>query len=94
MVSTRLPHLPLRMQEHSRRALFFAERLEALGLKIIYPGLKSHPQHEVLLRISNVGYGSGGIFCVDLGDRERANAFLHFLQNEAQFGFMVRVMVL
>ncbi|GJP31056.1 hypothetical protein CLOM_g8194 [Closterium sp. NIES-68] len=52
-LSARLPHLPLRMREHGRRALLFASRLHALGLPVSYPGLPSHPQAPVLARISN-----------------------------------------
>ncbi|CAI5515383.1 unnamed protein product [Closterium sp. Naga37s-1] len=52
-LSARLPHLPLRMREHGRRALLFASRLHALGLPVCYPGLPSHPQAHVLARISN-----------------------------------------
>ncbi|CAI7780620.1 unnamed protein product [Closterium sp. NIES-53] len=52
-LSARLPHLPLRMREHGRRALLFASRMHALGLPVCYPGLPSHPQAHVLARISN-----------------------------------------
>ena len=43
-ISMRIPHLGLRMAEHSRRARHFAERLEALGLEVVYPGLAAHPR--------------------------------------------------
>jgi methionine-gamma-lyase len=84
----RLPHLPLRVAEHSRRALVLAQRLEALGLPVVYPGLPSHPQHELLARLSNPGFGFGGLFTLDLGTRERAYRFMNLLQNEHRFGFM------
>ncbi len=38
-IGLRLPVLPLRMTEHSKRAQLFAERLQALGLEVTYPGL-------------------------------------------------------
>jgi len=87
-ISMRLPHLGLRMEEHSRRALHFARRLRDRGLPVIYPGLEDHPDHELLESISNARYGHGGLLCVDLGSAEQANRFMELLQNEDRFGFM------
>lgn len=87
-ISLRLPHLGLRMAEHSRRALIFAERLKEMGLDVTYPGLPSHPDHELLNSLANPGFGHGGIFTLDLGSRERAFEFMGLLQNEHRFGFM------
>jgi len=87
-ISMRLPHLGLRMTEHSRRAQYFAERLEEQGLKVTYPGLPDHPDHERLSELGNPGYGYGGLFCIDLGTAELANRFMELLQNEDRFGFM------
>jgi methionine-gamma-lyase len=87
-VSLRLPHLGLRMQAHSQRAMTFASRLNDLGLAVIYPGLPGHPDHEVWSRISNPEYGFGGVFCIDLETPQRASQFMDVLQNEARFGFM------
>ncbi|XP_023155902.1 methionine gamma-lyase [Zea mays] len=84
----RLPHLPLRMQEHSRRALAFAARMQRLGLRVLYPGLPDHPHHARLAAMRNPGYGSGGMLCVDMGTEERANRLMHHLQNTTQFGLM------
>ncbi len=87
-ISTRLPHLGLRMKEHGRRAAVFAERLHERGLPVTYPGLPDHPDHELLKSLSHEGYGAGGLFTLDLGTRERAHRFLEFLQNHRRFGFM------
>lgn len=87
-LSERIPHLGLRMKEHSHRALVFATRLKKLGLKVIYPGLEDHPQHELFKSVANKEYGYGGLLCVDMGTVERANRFMYHLQNYAQFGFM------
>lgn len=87
-ISLRLPHLGLRMTEHSRRAQIFAERLSELGLPVVYPGLEAHPGRATLARIGNPQYGFGGVFCVDLGSRERADQFMENLQNVQRFGFM------
>lgn len=87
-ISMRLPHLGLRMQEHSRRALLFARRLQDHGLSVTYPGLPEHPDFELLNSLSNDGFGAGGIFCVDLGNAQRASHFMELLQNRDRFGFM------
>ena len=87
-ISMRLPHLGLRVVEHSRRAKIFAERLKELGADVVYPGLPGHPDHAVLERLRNPEFGFGGLFCLDLGDAARANEFMETLQNEDRFGFM------
>jgi methionine-gamma-lyase len=87
-LSLRLPHLGLRMREHSRRARFFAERLQATGIPVAYPGLPSHPEHATLRAMANDGFGLGGILALDLGSRERAFALMEALQNEQKFGFL------
>ncbi len=67
--------LHLRMPRHDengrRVAAYLAERLGAEH--VIYPGLESHPQHD-LARRQMTGYG--GMITVDMGTRERAAAFL------------------
>jgi methionine-gamma-lyase len=87
-LTLRLPHLGVRMQEHGVRAMAYAERLSALGAEVAYPGLPSHPQHALLQRLANRGFGSGGLLTVDLGTTARANRFMEILQNEHSFGFM------
>lgn len=58
------------------------------GYKVIYPGLASHPQHELFLRLANPGYGSGGLLTLDLGTIERANRLMECLQNDLGFGLL------
>lgn len=87
-LAMRVPHLGLRMTEHSRRALEFCQRLHDRGLPVHYPGLDTHPDHAVLSRIANPGYGAGGLFALDLGTTERAYAFMEHLQNDEAFGFL------
>jgi O-acetylhomoserine (thiol)-lyase len=55
-----LETLPLRMERHSQNALRVAEFLEghpAVGW-VSYPGLKSHPQHELAAKYHTHGYGA------------------------------------
>lgn len=87
-ISLRVPHLALRMKEHARRALFLARRLEEAGVRVVYPGLPSHPQFDLLRRIGNEEYGAGGVLGIDLGSLERANELMRRLQNEERFGYM------
>jgi methionine-gamma-lyase len=87
-IGLRLPHLGLRVAEHGRRALLFAGRLREAGLPVTYPGLPGHPDHALLRRIANEGYGSGGVFGIDLGTARRAATFMEALQNEERFGLM------
>ncbi|HEX7374224.1 MAG TPA: aminotransferase class I/II-fold pyridoxal phosphate-dependent enzyme [Steroidobacteraceae bacterium] len=87
-ISLRLPHLGLRMAEHSRRALEFSLRLEELGLPVVYPGLESHPDRALLARLAHPDFGCGGIFTLDLGTRQRAFEFMARLQNQHRFGLM------
>ena len=87
-VIQRLPHLGIRMREHSRRALAIAGRLEALEVPVIYPGLASHPGHECFKSIANRDYGFGGMLAIDCGTTGRANELLAILQNEEQFGLI------
>jgi len=87
-VFQRLPHLPLRMREHGRRALAIAERLEAIGAPVSYPGLPSHPGHDTLRSMMNEGFGFGGLLTVDAGTRERADELMDLLQNAERFGLI------
>lgn len=87
-LSERIPHLPLRMKEHCNRAMVYATRMKKMGIKVIYPGLEDHPQHELLKSMANKDYGFGGLLCVDMGTEERANRLMSLLQNYTQFGFM------
>lgn len=87
-LSLRLPHLGLRMTEHSHRALEFARRLRDLGLRVNYPGLPQHADHALLARLHRPEYGFGGLLTLDLGTLEKAEALMETLQNEERFGFM------
>ncbi len=55
-----LETLPLRMERHSQNALKIAEFLEGHENVdwVSYPGLKSHPQHELAAKYHTHGYGA------------------------------------
>jgi methionine-gamma-lyase len=87
-VIQRLPHLPIRIREHSRRATAMAEMLKEMAVNVIYPGLPGHPQHELSKQLVNDGFGFGGIIAIDCGSREKAEALMDVLQNEEKFGLI------
>jgi O-succinylhomoserine sulfhydrylase len=67
-----LETLRLRMQAHSANALALARWLEAQPrvARVLYPGLPSHPQHELAMRQQSAG---GGIVSFEVkGGREAA----------------------
>lgn len=84
----RLPHLPLRMREHGRRAMAIAKHLASLGAPVCYPGLPNHPQHTLLSQMLNEGYGYGGMLTLDCKTASKANQVMTKLQNEQRFGYM------
>jgi cystathionine beta-lyase/cystathionine gamma-synthase len=61
-----LKTLSVRMERHNANALAVARWLEASGRvdKTYYPGLPSHPDHDIASRQMS---GFGGMVCVDLG---------------------------
>jgi methionine-gamma-lyase len=87
-ISLRIPHLPLRMKEHSMRAQVFAERLQARGLAVTYPGLPVHPDHDLLSALRCAEYGYGGILTLDVGTETLAYELLDLLQNKHHFGYV------
>jgi methionine-gamma-lyase len=72
--------LPVRMERHSRNAQFLAEKFEAMGLKVKYPGLKRPPQHELMTSLMNKEFGYGGMFYLDMGDLATANKVMEEMQ--------------
>ncbi len=64
--------LHIRMQQHSRNAMFLSERLVELGIKVNYPGLKEHKDHALLKRMMNADYGFGGMLSIDVETAENS----------------------
>ena len=81
----RMDHLAVRMSAHSKMALFLAEKMEAEGLKVIYPGLKKHSQHELMKSFMNDDFGFGGILTLECKSAEDARILATKLQDE-KFG--------
>jgi cystathionine beta-lyase/cystathionine gamma-synthase len=67
--------LPLRMKAHEENGRAVAEFLSTQTklTRLAYPGLTSHPQHELAVRQQK---GFGSMMSFDLGTREAAGRFL------------------
>jgi methionine-gamma-lyase len=74
--------LHLRVKKHSENALYLARKFEGDGLKVVYPGLISHPGHPIMRKQMDDEYGFGGILTVDVGSLEAANALMERMQSE------------
>ncbi|HZW78263.1 MAG TPA: aminotransferase class I/II-fold pyridoxal phosphate-dependent enzyme [Flavobacteriaceae bacterium] len=72
--------LHIRIKQHSKNAMYIAEKLEADGLRVVYPGLKSHKDHELFKALMNEEYGFGGMFTLDAGSLDKANALMELMQ--------------
>ena len=79
--------LHIRIKQHSENALFLADRFEADGLRTVYPGLKSHPSHELYKSMMNSEYGYGGMLTIDAGSLEKANKLMELMQ-ERNLGYL------
>lgn len=79
--------LHIRIKQHSHNAMYLAQKFEADGLKTVYPGLKSHPSHELFSRMMNPEYGYGGMLTIDAGNLETANKLMELMQ-ERNLGYL------
>lgn len=79
--------LHIRMQQHSYNGLYLAQRFEKLGLRTVYPGLESHPSHNVFKSLMNDTYGYGGMLTIDVGSLDKANALMELMQ-ERNLGYL------
>lgn len=73
--------LHIRMKKHSENAMYLAANMEKDGLKILYPGLPSHKDHELIKRLMNPDFGFGGMMAIDMGTADNAYAFMEKMQN-------------
>lgn len=72
--------LAIRMREHEKNAIKIAEYLESSPKvkKVIYPGLKNHPQHELVKKQMS---GFGGMLSFEIiGTLKEAKTFLENLK--------------
>ena len=74
--------LHIRMKQHSLNAMHLASKLAADGHRITYPGLTTHPQHEVMKGMMNSEYGYGGLFVIDMDNHDKANDLMEKMQDD------------
>lgn len=74
--------LHIRIKQHSYNATFLAENFEKDGLKTVYPGLQSHPSHQLFKSMMNAAYGFGGMLTIDVGSLEKANELMELMQHK------------
>jgi len=79
--------LHLRIRQHSKNAMFLAQELTKAGLKLSYPGLENHPQHELHKSLMNEEYGFGGMLAIDFGTVAKANQVMQKMQ-QADVGYL------
>ncbi|WP_283642038.1 aminotransferase class I/II-fold pyridoxal phosphate-dependent enzyme [Croceibacter atlanticus] len=79
--------LHIRVKQHSKNALYLAQKFENDGLKTVYPGLQSHPSHDLFKSMMNEEYGYGGMLTVDAGTLDKANTLMELMQ-EKNLGYL------
>ena len=79
--------LHVRMKQHSHNATYLAQKFQNLGLRVLYPGLPDHPQHELFAKMANSDFGFGGMMTLDVGSMEKAYKLLETMQN-ANIGYL------
>ncbi|HHT53240.1 MAG: aminotransferase class I/II-fold pyridoxal phosphate-dependent enzyme [Bacteroidales bacterium] len=79
--------LHIRMMQHSKNAMYLAEKFKEMGLKFNYPGMPEHPSHELFKKMMNEGYGFGGMIAIDLDTEKRSFEVMEKMQN-ADVGYL------
>ena len=77
-----LHSLHIRIEKHSKNAMYLAENFEKIGLTVYYPGLNSHSGHKLIKKIMNDGFGFGGMLAIDAGDEVTADKLMKKMQDE------------
>ncbi|MGH9714386.1 MAG: trans-sulfuration enzyme family protein [Candidatus Acidiferrales bacterium] len=79
LVSRGVKTLAVRMERHNSNGMAVAKFLEGHSKvkRVIYPGLKSHPQHEIAKRQQR---GFGAMISFDLGSLSAAREFLNHVR--------------
>lgn len=79
--------LHIRMKQHSKNALFLAEKFKEYGLKINYPGLPEHHGHAKLKEMMNPEFGYSGLIAIDMNTSERAAKLMEMME-KAGVGYL------
>lgn len=79
--------LSVRMQKHSQNALYLATKLESDGFTVLYPGLRSHPQHALANTFFDPQIGYGGLLALDMKTHSNAAKLMEGMQ-ERGLGYL------
>ena len=74
--------LHIRIKQHSRNAKYLAEKFQELGIKTYYPGLKNHPQHDLMKSTYNQEFGFGGILVINIETIKNAYSLMESMQKK------------
>lgn len=79
LISRGIKTLAIRMLQHNANGITVARHLDAHPKvrKVYYPGLPTHPQHDIARRQQK---GPGAMLSIDLGSMEAARRFLNQLK--------------
>jgi len=72
--------LHIRMMQHSKNAMYLAERFKEIGLKYNYPGMPNHPDYKLMQKIMHPDFGFGGMIAIDMETAERAAQLMEAMQ--------------
>lgn len=72
--------LHIRMKKHSENAKYLSGKFFNDGISVIYPGLKNHPQNDLMLQQMNKEFGFGGMLVIDMKTKEAANLLMEEMQ--------------
>jgi len=74
--------LHIRMMQHSKNAMYCAEKFKEIGLPANYPGMPESKGHETLKKMMNPEFGFGGLISIDMKTSDRADALMEKMEAE------------
>jgi methionine-gamma-lyase len=74
--------LHIRMKQHSANAIYLAENLKRIGVRVVYPGLPEYDGHQTFRKMLNPGYGFGGMLTIDVQTMENAYRLMEMMEQE------------
>jgi len=74
--------LHIRMMQHSKNAMYLAQRFKEIGLNFSYPGMPEHEDYLLTNSIRNEEFGYGGMIAIDMETPERAAGLMELMQEK------------
>jgi len=72
--------LHIRIKQHSKNAMYLAEKFTEIGMRFRYPGAGDYPDLELFNSMRNEQFGYGGIISIDMETAERAAFLMELMQ--------------